>query len=126
MNSKILLKPQASFGVPLELILKRECGDEDAAAVPVVLEGLISILEQHAKAGSGAALPVTLLTSVPDEDTFAKLENFRDMLDLGETVEAVELSSEPISLTAGLLKMFLLDLPGTAHTSGVGRTHIHT
>ena len=32
MYSKILLKPQASFGVPLELIMKREYdGDEDAA-----------------------------------------------------------------------------------------------
>jgi len=112
MNSKILLKPQASFGVPLELIVKRECGDEDAAAVPIVLEGLIGIMEQHAKTNGGAALPVSLLTSLPDDDTVAKLEGFRDMLDLGETVEASELSSEPLSMTAGLLRMFLLDLPG--------------
>lgn len=112
MNSKILLKPQASFGVPLELIARRECGDEDAAVVPTVLEGLISILEQHAKSNGGDALPVTLLTSLPDEDTYAKLETLRDMLDLGETVEAAELSSEPIAVTAGLLRMFLLDLPG--------------
>jgi hypothetical protein len=112
MNTKILLKPQASFGVPLELIMKRECETEDAAAVPLVLEGLLSIMEQHVKANSGAALPASLLADTPDAAHFAKVERLRDQLDLGEGMEALELSSAPIATTAALVKLFLSELPG--------------
>jgi hypothetical protein len=111
MNSKILLKPQASFGVPLELIMKREQGYEDVASVPLVLEGLLSILEQRVKTNGGAALPVRLLAAKPDEDEFSKLEGFRDALDVGETIEALELSGESSATIAGLVKLFLLELP---------------
>jgi hypothetical protein len=112
MNSKILLKPQASFGVPLELIVKRECGNEEAAQVPLVLEGVLNIMEQYVNKNGGAALPVTLLSDTPDETAFAKLEDLRDELDTGETLESLELSTEPIEVIAGLLKLFFQELPG--------------
>ena len=104
MNSKILLKPQASFGVPLELIMKREQGYEDVACVPLVLEGLLSILEQRVKTNGGAALPVRLLAAKPDADEFLKLEGFRDALDVGETIEALELSGESSGMSWGVVR----------------------
>ena len=53
----------------------------------MVLEGLMSILEQHIKTDGGAALSVSLLSDTPDEEGFAKLESIRDLLDVGETLE---------------------------------------
>ena len=47
-----------------------------------------------------------------DRAGLARLEELRDEIDMGETLEKLELSSEPLPVLAGLLRLFFLELPG--------------
>ena len=79
-NAKILMKPYASFGVPLELIMKRECGDETAEQVPAVIEKLLSFLDKNR--GVDGDIPLEFFTKPRAAADRDRLLDLRDEIDL--------------------------------------------
>jgi hypothetical protein len=112
LNTKILIRPEASFGVPIEAILKRECGDDCAERVPSLVENLLSVLEARAK--SAGPLPALLFTRVPADAERDSLFALRDHLDTGGPLTAI-----PPETAVLLLKQFLLELPTPLLTYGL-------
>lgn len=104
LNTKILIRPEAFFGVPIEAILKRECGDDCAERVPSLVENLLHVLEARAK--SAGPLPIALFTRSPGPSEKDALLALRDDLDAGGPLTAV-----PIETAVLLLRQFLLELP---------------
>lgn len=112
LNTKILIRPEASFGVPIEAILKRECGDDSAERVPSLVENLLSVLEARAK--SAGPLPASLFTRVPADAERDGLFALRDHLDTGGPLTAI-----PSETAVLLLKQFLFELPTPLLTHGL-------
>mmetsp|Transcript_18154 Transcript_18154/g.43767 ORF Transcript_18154/g.43767 Transcript_18154/m.43767 type:complete len:793 (-) Transcript_18154:196-2574(-) len=108
MNSKILVKPNASFGVPLPLIAKRQGSDEESFVVPAVVDSVLSMLETHVAANG--PLPLDLLTKPLAGPERESLYLLRDRIDNGEDVAMLQLEGDTRSLV-GLLKLFLVELP---------------
>jgi hypothetical protein len=78
-NAKILIKPYASFGVPIELIIKRECGDDAAEQVPAVLEKLLLFLEKNR--GVDGEIPLDFFTKPRAAEDRERLLVLRDEID---------------------------------------------
>lgn len=107
-NTKFLLKPNALFGAPLDVIARRECEDAEAEACPVLVEQMLDMLQHHIRAHG--PLPLSLLTKVEKEGERARLNELRDAIDDGAEASSLELSGDT-SLLVGLLRLFLLELP---------------
>jgi hypothetical protein len=97
-NAKILMKPYASFGVPLELIMKRECGDDTAEQVPAVIQKLLSFLDKNR--GVDGDLPLDFFSKPRAAADRDRLLDLRDEIDL-VCIACIRLSPRGCACSAG-------------------------
>eukprot|EP00282_Hemiselmis_andersenii_P005496 CAMPEP_0114113132 /NCGR_PEP_ID=MMETSP0043_2-20121206/2751_1 /TAXON_ID=464988 /ORGANISM="Hemiselmis andersenii, Strain CCMP644" /LENGTH=797 /DNA_ID=CAMNT_0001205265 /DNA_START=103 /DNA_END=2496 /DNA_ORIENTATION=- len=108
-NTRLLIKPQASFGVPLELIASRECGDQEAEVCPEIVDGVLSIMEEHHE--EHGRLSAQLFCRHLTREDKQRLHHVREAIDNGAPLTQLDLGEDRVASAADLLRWFLLELP---------------